>query len=107
MTTPHVVAEISRRVVDTPKNWHSNLWKLVQEEFARMKMNEEILKLLHMPHDLLVSLGAVDVGILKVAASFEPGMTTLLSIDGSLIKECRSAGLSAQDLWEVIAAEVY
>lgn len=105
MTTPHVVAEISARIRDFKKGGE-NLWKVVYAEFTKMGMDEGTLKLLSMPEDLVVSMGAVDVSLLKVAANLEPGTFTVLSIDRGLIAECKRARMPAQHLWEVVAAEV-
>lgn len=106
VTTPHVVSEISAWVIRIIKMGRSSFWSLVFDEFTKMGMDEETLDLLNMPVDLVASLGAADVSLFKVASGFEPGMSTVLSVDRALISECKNAGLSAQHLYEVIAAEL-
>ena len=106
VTTPHVVSEVSAWIIRTVEMGRSNFWSLVFEKFTKMGMDEETLKLLNMPLDLVASLGATDVSLFKVASGFEPGMSTVLSVDGALISECKNAGLSAHHLYEVIAAEL-
>lgn len=106
MTTPHVVAEMSARIYREIKNGQEEVWKLVYSEFTKMGMDEKTLRLLLMPEDLVVSMGVVDVSLLKVASSMEPGSSTVLSIDGDLIAECRRASLLAQHLSEIIWAEL-
>lgn len=103
ITTPHVVSEVSAWVVRMVDTGRSRFWGLVFDEFTKMAMDEETLRLLEMPPELVASLGATDVSLLKASASFEPGNSILLSVDGALIKECKDAGLSAMHLWEVIA----
>jgi hypothetical protein len=104
VTTPHVVSELSAWVLRTIDTGRPRFWELVFDEFERMDMDEETLNLLKMPLELVASLGATDVSLLKVAGSFAPGNSILLSVDGALIKECKDAGLSALHVWEVIAA---
>ena len=106
LTTPHVVAEINARIKRDFKAEKKDIWKLVFSEFKEMRMDEETLRLLAMPEDLVVSMGAVDVSLLKVAASLERGSCAVLSIDGPLIAECMRAHLQAFDMREVIAAEL-
>ncbi|HLZ13303.1 MAG TPA: hypothetical protein VKP58_12010 [Candidatus Acidoferrum sp.] len=65
-------------------------------------MNEETIALLRMAPELVASLGATDVSLLKVAANFPPGTSLLLSVDDALVKQCKNAGLLALHLWEVI-----
>jgi hypothetical protein len=101
-----VVSEISAWIIRTVEIGRSNFWSLVFEEFTRMGMDEESLNFLNMPRDLVASLGAADVSLFKVASGFEPGMSTVLSVDGALIAECKNAGLSAKHLYEVMAAEL-
>jgi hypothetical protein len=106
VTTPHVVSEISAWVMRTIEMGRPSFWSLVFDEFTKMGMDEEALNLLDMPPDLVASLGAADVSLFKVASGFEPGISTVLSVDRALISECKNAGLSAQHPYEVIAAEL-
>jgi|SRR5258708_37841453 len=103
VTTPHVVSEVSAWIIRMIDSGRSRFWGLVFDEFTRMEMDEETLCLLRMPPKLVASFGATDVSLLEVAASFEPGNSIMLSVDGALIKECKDAGLSAMHLWEIIA----
>ena len=103
VTTPHVISEISAWIIRTIDSGRLRFWGLVFDEFMKMGMDEETLSLLKMPPELVASLGATDVSLLKVAASFEAGASITLSVDGALIKECIDAGLSAIHLWEVVA----
>lgn len=102
-TTPHVITEISLWIRRTEKKGHSALWNLVYTEFKFMRMDEEILKLLDMPQELVSNIGAADASVLQAAAALVKVRPTVISIDSSLIEECRRAGVAAKDLWEVIS----
>jgi len=106
MTTPHVIAEIGSRILRDFKSGRKDMWGLVYAEFTKMGMDEKTLQLLLMPEDIVVSIGVVDVSLLKIASGMEPGTSTVLSIDSELIAECKRASLQAQHLWEVVAAEL-
>lgn len=103
-TTPHVVAEISSKIIRTERKGQSAIWGLVYTEFSSMGMDERMLKLLEMPLDLVADIGAVDASVLKLGLSFGPRKSLIVSTDGPLIAECKRAGMDAQDLWEVIAS---
>ena len=98
ITTPHVVAEISKRIRDTEKVGHAKFWELVYGEFEKMGMDEESLELLQMPQGLVAAMGAIDVSILEVASSYGPSQATVLSVDRKLISECKEAGVDAEHL---------
>lgn len=102
-TTPHVVAEISSWITRTEPKGQSAIWGLTFREFWSMRMDESIVKLLEMPQELVADIGAVDTSVLKLASSFGEKKSVVLSVDGSLVAECRRAGVDAKDLWEVIA----
>lgn len=102
-TTPHVITEISLWIRRTEKKGHSALWNLVYTEFESMRMDEEILKLLQMPQELVTDFGAADASVLQAAATLAVARPIIISIDSALIGECRRAGVPAKDLWEVIS----
>lgn len=105
-TTPHVISEISTWIVRNFDTGRSDIWRLVFDEFRRMRMNEETFELLKMPVELVSQIGAADVGLVKIASRLAPRASTILSIDGALIAKCKDAGLQAMHLWEVVAAEI-
>lgn len=103
-TTPHVVAEISARILNrTQPKGQPELWALLYEDFRSMGMDEALLKLLEMPQPLVASFGAVDSSVLECARKVSGSTALVLSIDGALIAECRRAGIDAKHLSEVIA----
>jgi hypothetical protein len=105
-TTPQVVAEISTRVVRTDNQGQRDIWGVIFNEFVSMGMDERLIKLLEMAQETVAKYGAVDVSLLKLGSTYAPGATVVLSIDSALIAECNRSGLTARDLWEVIAPEM-
>jgi hypothetical protein len=102
-TTPQVVAEISSWVFRTDSQGRENIWAVIYREFQGMGMDERLIRLLEMPRDTVAQLGAVDVSVLKLGSSFDPGAPLVLSIDRSLIAKCNQSGVTALHLWEVVA----
>jgi hypothetical protein len=102
-TTPQVVAEISSWILRTIFQGRADVWSVVYREFQGMGIDERLIKLLEMPRNDVVELGAVDSSLLKLGSSYDPGATLVLSIDGSLIKKCNQSGVTAVHLREVIA----
>lgn len=102
-TTPHVVAEISSKIIRTERKGQSAIWGVVYTEFSSMGMDERLLKLLELPPDLVANMGAVDVSVLKLGLSFEQPKPLVVSVDSQLVAECQRAGVTAKHLWEVIA----
>jgi hypothetical protein len=102
-TTPHVVAEISSRIIRTEPKGQSEIWGLVYTEFSSMRMDEGVMKLLEMPQQMVANIGAVDVSVLRLGLSFGQPKSLVLSLDRRLIAECRQAGVNVKDLWEVIS----
>jgi hypothetical protein len=102
-TTAHVVTEISSWIIQkTDPKGHFAIWGRVYGEFSSMGMDEDVLKLVQMPQQLVADFGATDAGILQLAASLRQNTPTVLSVDSGLIAECKRAGVDAKDLWEVI-----
>lgn len=103
-TTPHVIAEISSKIVRTEQKGRLAIWGIVYTEFSSMRMDEGVIKLLEMPQNLVADIGAADASVLKLGLSFGPRKSLIVSTDGPLIAECKRAGVYARDLWEVIAS---
>ena len=104
-TSPHVVAEISTRIIRTEQKGWRAIWGLVYREFSSMGMDEESLKLLEMSQELVTNLGAVDVSILEIGRRLGQSNPLILTIDSHLIAECSRAGVSTKHLREVVAGE--
>src|SRR6267378_6551198 len=95
-TTAHVVTEISSWIIQKsdPKG-HFAIWGLVYAEFSSMGMDEDVLKLVDMPQQLVADFGAADAGILQLASNLGRIKPTVLSVDSALIAECKRAGVDA------------
>lgn len=103
-TTAHVVTEISSWIIrKTEPKGYFPIWGLVYGEFSSMGMDEDVLKFVKMPQQLVADFGATDAGILQLASSLGHKTPTVLSVDSGLIAECKRAGVDAKDLWEVIS----
>ncbi len=102
VTTPHVVSEISFRIVRTEEKSKASLWNLVYDEFRSMGMDEELFKLLLMPPESVARIGAVDVSIFQLGANYSFSEAIVLSLDNALIAECNDAGIIAKHISEVI-----
>lgn len=102
-TTAHVVSEISSWIMQkTEPKGHFEIWGLVYGEFSSMGMDEDVLKLVKMPQQLVADFGATDAGVLQLASSLGRTKPMVLSADSALIEECKRAGVDAKGLWEVI-----
>jgi hypothetical protein len=100
-TTAHVIAEISSHIMRTDRAGQSEIWGIVYREFSSMGMDEHLLKLLEMPQELVAEIGAVDTSVLNLGKKFGHRNSVVLSIDSTLVKECKHAGVDAKHLTEV------
>ncbi len=102
-TSGHVVAEISGWIRRTEKKGQGNIWGIVYKEFESMGMDEDILKLLEMPRELVAHFGVVDASVLRLGLRFAQLRPRILTVDSELAAECNRAGLDAVHLWQVIS----
>ena len=102
-TTPHVVAEISRKTRGTERKGHAQIWGIVYEEFRQMRMDEELVKLLSMPRDLVAKMGVVDVSIRDLGLRLASTQPLVLSVDSALVSECQKQRVEVRLLSEVIS----
>src|SRR5579864_1758299 len=59
-TTPHVIAEMSAWIIrKTLQKGHSAIWEVVYREFSFMDMDEDVMKLLGIPQELVAEFGVV------------------------------------------------
>lgn len=100
-TTPGVIAEISRRIQDT-RPGHSAVWVLFRNELVQMGMEEELIKLLEMPTELVSAYGAVDTSILSLGLRHSALRPCILTGDNPLRQECQNHRLDARHICEVV-----
>jgi N-acyl-D-aspartate/D-glutamate deacylase len=100
VTAPHVVAEISHKILRTDKLGQKSLWAIVYDEFQGM--DEDLVRLIEMQRSAVERLGSVDASLLKLSSTYSAGTSLILSIDSSLIAECKRSGLLVRHLLEVI-----
>jgi len=101
-TTPHVVAEISRKTRETERKGHALIWGVVYDEFNGMRMAEKLVELRGMPQELVAKIGAVDVSILNTGLDALFGKPLVLTVDAALASECRKQGVEARMLSEIV-----
>jgi hypothetical protein len=85
----------------TDRAGQSEIWGIVYREFSSMGMDEHLLKLLEMPQELVAEIGAVDTSVLNLGKKFGHRNSVVLSIDSTLVKECKHPGVDAKHLTEV------
>jgi hypothetical protein len=100
-TSASVVAELYRKIRDTERRGHLRLWQQVYEEFAKMNMSEDVVKLLDMDADLVARYGPTDVSLLEMARRYPRPRPIILTLDGKLYTECRKAQIAYRLLVEI------
>jgi hypothetical protein len=104
-TTSSVVAELEGHIRRTLKTGQPDLWGAVYNEFKPMRMEEDVMKFLEMPRPVVTQFGVVDASVLNLGVKTSGLKPKVLTIDQSLAQECKRAGLSAIDIWEVLAGK--
>jgi rRNA-processing protein FCF1 len=100
-TTSSVVAELYRWIRDN-KQQISPLWKLTYDEFKKMGMEEEVVKLLEMQRDLVAQCGPTDAGLLSLAQKYAASNPTVVTIDRELWSECKKAKVDTIHVDEIM-----
>ncbi len=101
-TSASVVVELYHWIRKTDPGGHERLWDRVYEEFERMGMGEEVVRLLEMDRRLVARLGPVDVSLLELARRYATHKPIVFTVDFSgLYQECRNAGLDVCYIREV------
>jgi rRNA-processing protein FCF1 len=101
-TTSSVILELDHWVRKTDRSGRMRIWSLIYEEFQRMGMAEQTVKLLDMPLDLVARCGPTDVGLLTLAQQQSVLDPVVLTIDQELRSECLRAEIRAVDIHEII-----
>lgn len=101
-TSASVVVELNGWIQRTrPKRGHPGLWELVYEEFRKMGMEEDVVKLLDMELDLVAKFGPTDVSLLEIARRNLTQRPVILTVDGALHAKCKKEQISSELLIEV------
>ncbi len=93
-TSASVVAELNYWIRKTDPPGQIRLWNRVYDEFRRMGMNEEVVRLVEMHVGLVTRFGPVDVSLIELArrhASLRPVILTTET--RGFYDECVKAGL--------------
>jgi hypothetical protein len=102
-TTASVVAELNRWVRKTDPSGRKRIWSLIYDEFRDMGMEEQLVKLLDMPLDLVARCGPTDVSLLKLAQQQIDSDPVVLTIDQGLVSECWRAKIRTMHIQEILA----
>lgn len=100
-TSASVVAQLYSFIRETDRAGQRHIWAQVYEEFERMGMDEDVVKLLDMDADLIAKYGPTDVSLIEIARRNLSQKPVILTLDAPLHSECRKAGISARLLIEV------
>jgi hypothetical protein len=102
-TSSQVISEIGAWILRTRKPGHTDVWRIVYDEFSSMAMDEESIKLVEMRLGLVADKGIADASVLHLGLRFAERRPQILTIDAGLVADCKRNGLNAVHLWEVIA----
>lgn len=101
ITSASVVAQLHRFIRETDRPGQRQMWALVFEEFEKMDMDEDVVKLLDMDLDLITAHGPTDVSLIEIARRNLNQRPVILTLDRQLHAECRKAQISSALLIEV------
>jgi hypothetical protein len=102
-TSPHVIAEI-HGLAKARLKWDgetlASFWSFAQRELARLRLQEDLIRIVEMDPDDLPSFGPTDTSLLALAARSE-GL--LLTDDGGLRDRCDEKQIRAWGSYEILA----
>jgi hypothetical protein len=102
-TSPHVVAEI-HGLAKSRLEWYgerlASFWRFAQRELARLRLQEDIIRILEMDPDDLPSFGPIDTSLLALAARSD---SLVLTDEGKLRGRCDEKQISVWGSYDVLA----
>jgi hypothetical protein len=101
-TTPSVIAELGRWIQKTGASGQERLWSLVYDELRALGLEEQMVKLLDMPRELVARCGPADVSLLTLAREQLASEPVVLTIDWQLYAEGLNAQVRAVQIQEII-----
>ena len=80
------------------------MWSLVYDEFVRMGLDEQSIKLLDMKNDLnlVARCGPADISLLSLAKRHASSDPLLVTIDRELAVECSRSGVRARRVEDIL-----
>jgi len=100
-TSASVVAQLHTFIRGTDRPGQRQLWTQVYDEFEKMGMSEDLVRLLDMDLDLITQHGPTDVSLIEIARRNLSQRPVILTLDNPLHSECRKAGIRSELLIEV------
>jgi len=104
-TTAAVVVELDRWIRETHPAGREQIWALVYEEFDRMGMDEQMVRLLDMPLNLVARCGPADTSLLTLARQQADSDPVVLTIDRELWSECLNAQIRTKRINEILGRQ--
>jgi len=99
-TSASVVAELNNHIAKTEKKGYRQFWTIVRDEFERMGMDEQVVRLLDLDLELLIRFGPIDVSLLEMARR-AVNRPVILTLDTKLDAECKRAQVGSEMLSQV------
>jgi hypothetical protein len=101
-TASGVVVELHHWIRNTDRTGQVRMWSLVYDEFLAMGMDEQSVKLLDMPRDLVARCGPADISLLSLAKRHAPSGPLVVTIERELAAECQRAGIRALRVEDIL-----
>jgi hypothetical protein len=102
-TSPHVIAEI-HGLAKARLRWDgerlASFWRFAQRELARLRLQEDLIRILEMDPDDLPSFGPIDTSLLALAAKSD---SPVLTDEGELRGCCDKKEIEAWGSSEILA----
>jgi rRNA-processing protein FCF1 len=102
-TSPHVIAEI-QGLAKSRLGWYgeklASFWRFAQRELARLRLQEDLIRIVEMDTDDLPTFGPTDTSLLALAARFD-GL--VLTDDGDLTRRCDEKQIRVWGSSEILA----
>jgi len=99
------VVELDRWIRETHPARREQIWALVYEEFDRMGMDEQMVRLLEMPLNLVARYGPADISLLTLARQQADSDPVVLTIDRELWSECLNAQIRTKRINEILGRQ--
>jgi hypothetical protein len=102
-TSPHVIAEI-QGLAKSRLDWYgerlASFWRFAQGELARLRLQEQLIRIVEMDPDDLPSFGPTDTSLLALAARTD---SLMLTDEGELRGRCDRRQIRAWGSSEILA----
>jgi hypothetical protein len=102
-TSPHVIAEI-QGLAKSRLGWHgerlASFWRFAQRELARLRLQEDLIRIVDMDRNDLPPFGPTDTSLLALAARSD---SLVLTDEGGLRGRCYEKQIKVWGSYEILA----